>query len=254
MKHSPPPPRNLAVFTVLKHFSTTAGGIIKLSNEMDPGHSSTIFWTSICTKTRSIRRLHLENRPNSPFFSVFSTTEGGVIKIASEMDSAHSSNMLQMPILPYMHQNMENSPPSPRKQCKFAVFSKTDGEKTKISSEMDPQHSNIIFSTPILPYSIEMWRYRRLRLENRANSPFLYVFFSTTKGGNMKISGKCTFEYHILDTHLATILGLTHKWSPCFPGFFLWKHKYSLNSFDLYLQTNRNMSYRSFWFHTLWYL
>ena len=156
MKHSPPPPRNLAVFTVLKHFSTTAGGIIKISNEMDPGHSSTIFWTSICTKTRSIRRLHLENRPNSPFFSVFSTTEGGVIKIASEMDSAHSSNMLQMPILPYMHQNMENSPPSPRKQCKFAVFSKTDGEKTKISSEMDPQHSNIIFSTPILPYSIEM--------------------------------------------------------------------------------------------------
>ena len=113
MKHSPPPPRNLAVFTVLKHFSTTAGGIIKLSNEMDPGHSSTIFWTSICTKTRSIRRLHLENRPNSLFFSVFSTTEGGVIKIASEMDSAHSSNMLLMPILPYMHQNMENSPPSP---------------------------------------------------------------------------------------------------------------------------------------------
>ena len=48
-----------------------------------------------------------------------------------------------------------------------------------------------------------------------------YTFFSTTKGGNMKILGKCTFEYHILDTHLATILGLTHKCSPCFPKNFL---------------------------------
>ena len=165
---------------------------------MDPGHSSTIFWTSICTKTRSIRRLHLENRPNSPFFSVFSTTEGGVIKIASEMDWAHSSNMLQMPILPYMHQNMENSPPSPRKQCKFAVFSKTDDEKTKISSEMDPQHSNIIFSTPILPYSIEMWRYRRLRLENQKDLYDMFRFVCKYK--SKLFSEYLCFHKKILET------------------------------------------------------